>query len=151
MAILQALFLTLFIETLVFLLLRRKEVKLYVSVFLLNLVLNPTMNFLLLAAASKESYDLILYSFEVGTVLIETLAIYLIMKTPLFKTFLVTLLANALSYLGGLVFFALPLSPPWPFVLTLLLAFSYFIVLSGLSYLAYFARKENNPSLDESL
>lgn len=101
-----ALSLTLLVETLIYYFLKPRDLKFALSVIIMNGVLNVTMNigfFLYFFAMPVHNYLRTLFIIEALIVIVETLIIYKINKTPLFKTFLFSLLANGVSLGLGLL------------------------------------------------
>ena len=104
LSILFSLAITLCIETWIYMLLNRSSLKLFIVASLMNLVLNTSMNIILtIFGKDNLSYWLILSIYEVMTTLVESLIIFFIFKFKYFKTLLIALIANASSFLIGLV------------------------------------------------
>ena len=101
--ILFPLSLTLLIETVIYMFLKWSDIKLFLVVSIANLVLNTTMNFILLSISDINTYNIVLISYEIGTTLVEALIITLFMRFKFWKTLLFAVLANGVSYLVGLL------------------------------------------------
>ena len=99
--ILFPLSLTLLIETVIYMFLKWGDIKLFLVVAISNLVLNTTMNFILLGITDINIYYAVLISYEIGTTLIEALIIFLFMRFKFWKTLLFAALANGASFLMG--------------------------------------------------
>jgi len=104
--ILFPLSITLAVEVPIYLLLKWRDLKLFITASVANLILNPLMNSLLLlifADKGKVPFYSFLISYEILTTIVEALIIYLVCKIPFKKTILFALLANLSSYLVGLL------------------------------------------------
>ena len=99
--ILFPLSLTLLIETVIYMFLKWGDIKLFLIVAISNLVLNTTMNFILLSIENVNTYYIVLASYEIGTTLLEALIIFLFMRFKFWKTLLFAVLANGASFLMG--------------------------------------------------
>ena len=99
--ILFPLSLTLLIETVIYMFLKWGDIKLFLVVAISNLVLNTTMNFILLGITDVNIYYAVLISYEIGTTLIEALIIFLFIRFKFWKTLLFAVLANGASFLMG--------------------------------------------------
>ena len=99
--ILFPLSLTLLIETVIYMFLKWGDIKLFLIVAISNLVLNTTMNFILLSIENVNTYYIVLVSYEIGTTLLEALIIFLFMRFKFWKTLLFAVLANGASFLMG--------------------------------------------------
>lgn len=103
LSILLSLAITLCIETWIYMLLKRFSLKLFFVASAMNLILNTTMNVLLVLFGTETlSYWLILSAYEVGTIFMESLIIFLFFGFKYFKTLLVALIANVSSFVVGL-------------------------------------------------
>ncbi len=101
--ILFPLSLTLLIETVIYMFLKWGDIKLFVVASVANIVLNTTMNLILLSITDATAYYIVLISYEIGTTLVEALIITLFMRFKFWKTLLFAVLANGVSYLVGLL------------------------------------------------
>lgn len=101
--ILFPLLLTLLIETIIYMFLKWGDIKLFVVASVANIVLNTTMNLILLSITDATAYYIVLISYEIGTTLVEALIITLFMRFKFWKTLLFAVLANGVSYLVGLL------------------------------------------------
>lgn len=100
--ILLNLFITLGIETIFYISLNKRSYKLLIVVTLMNSILNVSMNVALqFCLSSPILYYSLLASFEVVTIAIETLIIYLIFKYRFIKVLLISLMANLSSFVVG--------------------------------------------------
>ena len=102
MLIILPLVITLALETGIYMILKHRDLKLFLVVSGLNIVLNPLMNVCLFALRGSGIYWLSVSTFEILTVLIESLIIFLIMKIKFPKVLLFSFLANALSFGVGI-------------------------------------------------
>lgn len=105
MNILLPLILTLLVETVIYVFLKPKSLRLLATVVLLNLILNPLMNLFLARMSNPFTYNRLLWLFEVITVVIEATVIIFIVKTSKKKTFLFAIMSNLGSFLMGVVLF----------------------------------------------
>ncbi len=94
---------TLLIETVIYMFLKWGDIKLFVVASVANIVLNTTMNLILLSITDATAYYIVLISYEIGTTLVEALIITLFMRFKFWKTLLFAVLANGVSYLVGLL------------------------------------------------
>ena len=99
--ILFPLSLTLLIETVIYMFLKWGDIKLFLVVSIANLVLNTTMNFILLSISDINTYNIVLISYEIGTTLVEALIIFLFMRFKFWKVLLFAIAANGASFLMG--------------------------------------------------
>ena len=99
--ILFPLSLTLLIETVIYMFLKWGDIKLFLVVSIANLVLNTTMNFILLSISDINTYNIVLISYEIGTTLVEALMIFLFMRFKFWKVLLFAIAANGASFLMG--------------------------------------------------
>ena len=103
LAIIFSLVLTLFIETGIYMILKHRDLKLFLVTSAMNVVLNVTMNVILTYAIKDETtYWIVLSAFEVMTTLVESLIVYLFMRFKYLKILLFAFIANATSFLIGL-------------------------------------------------
>ena len=94
---------TLVIETGLYMILKHRDLKLFLVVGIMNVILNPTMNIILLQLGDTPlKYWIILIVGEVLTTLIESLIVFLFMKFKYLKILLFAVLANLGSFLIGL-------------------------------------------------
>ena len=94
---------TLVIETGLYMILKHRDLKLFLVVGVMNLVLNTTMNIVLLLCGDTQlKYRLILIIGEVSTTFIESLIVYLFMRFKYLKILLFAVIANLGSFLVGL-------------------------------------------------
>lgn len=105
LSILFPLSLTLVIETGLYMILKHRDLKLFLVVSIMNLFLNPTMNIILLLFGDTAiKYWIILSIGEVLTTLIESLVVYIFMKFKYQKILIFAVIANLASFLIGLAF-----------------------------------------------
>ena len=107
MNIILPLSITLAFETGIYMILKHRDIKLFIVVSLLNLILNPVMNLTLASIDNKVIYTIVLCSSEIATILIESLVIYLVCKFKFLKVLLFALIANATSFIIGVLVFPL--------------------------------------------
>ena len=94
---------TLVIETGLYMILKHRDLKLFLVVGVMNLVLNTTMNIVLLLCGDTQlKYWLILIIGEASTTFIESLIVYLFMRFKYLKILLFAVIANLGSFLVGL-------------------------------------------------
>ena len=123
---------TLAIETGIYMILKHKNLKLFIVVSILNLILNPLMNVELSYIEEKLIYYLVLSAAEIATILIESLVVYLFIKEKYLKVLLYSLIANAASFLVG---FILSFTPIYETVKTVYIVTVTFVVIYFLLYL----------------
>lgn len=94
---------TLVIETGLYMILKHRDLKLFLVVGVMNLVLNTTMNIVLLLCGDTQlKYWIILILGEISTIFIESLIVFLFMKFKYLKVLLFAVIANLGSFLVGL-------------------------------------------------
>lgn len=94
---------TLTIETGLYMILKHRDLKLFLIVGIMNLILNPIMNIVLLLYGNTQlKYWIILILGEIFTTLIESLIVFLFMRFRYFKILLFAFIANLGSFLVGL-------------------------------------------------
>ena len=103
MEIILALMITLAIEVNIFIFLDRKNIFLWLAATVMNIVLNVGMNVLLYYMPTEFWYWFTLWVYEILTFIIEGLIIFAIFKYKLVKCLLVSLIANASSFIVGYV------------------------------------------------
>lgn len=101
MEILLPLAITLGVETGIYMILKRDNLKLFIVVSIMNMILNVSMNTGLFFVTDSKLYSIILVCSEVATVLIESLIVYLFTKIKYWKTLLFAFLANLASFIVG--------------------------------------------------
>lgn len=102
MYIIFALALTIALEGWVYNFLKPWNLKLFLVTMVMNSILNVAMNLVLTNLINPANYYYFLALFEVLTIVIETLILFLIFKEKLLKTFLFSLGANIVSLSFGL-------------------------------------------------
>ena len=125
--LLFALSITLMIEPIIISSMKKFDLKLFITSLGLNIVLNTTMNFLLIIL-NQDHYYVYLAIFEFATVIIETLMIFMINKTDLQRTLLMTLLANLASFLVGFILNKVAIYKNVELILTII----FFVITCGL-------------------
>ena len=103
MSIVIALMITLAIEVNIFIFLKRDNIFLWLVASIMNVILNVGMNVLLYFMPTTFWYWFTLSVYEIATLIIEGLIIFLIFKYKFFKCLLVSLIANIASFLVGLI------------------------------------------------
>lgn len=103
MNIILSLMITLAVEVNIYLVLNHKSFKLFATASLMNIVLNLTMNIILIRLPDLFWYLLILGIYEVTTIFVEALIIHFIFKYPFIRCLIVSTCANAASFLVGLL------------------------------------------------
>ena len=102
-SVILPLVITLVIETGIYMILRHRYLKLFLVVSIMNLILNPTMNIILLYFGDTQlKYWLILAIGEVSTTLIESVIVFIFMKFKYLKILFFAFVANLTSFLLGL-------------------------------------------------
>ena len=103
MSIVIALMITLAIEVNIFIFLKRDNIFLWLVASIMNVILNVGMNVLLYFMPTTFWYWFTLSIYEIATLIIEGLIVFLIFKFKFFKCLLVSLIANVASFLVGLL------------------------------------------------
>ena len=94
---------TLVIETGLYMILKHRDLKLFLVVGIMNAILNPTMNILLLLCGDTQlKYWIILIAGEILTTFIESLVVFFFMRFKYLKILLFAVIANLGSFLIGL-------------------------------------------------
>ena len=94
---------TLLFETGIYMILKHRDLKLFLVVFGMNFVLNPLMNGALSRwGTGYSTYWIIVAIGEAATVFIESLIVFLFMRFKYSRILLFAFLANLLSFLVGL-------------------------------------------------
>lgn len=141
--------LTLFLETIVYFFLKPFNYKLIGVTLILNIILNISLNLVLYTyfpTLPRHLYVPYLVILELIIFIIETMVIYIVIKTKLLKTALFALLANGLSVSVGLLLNTLYMDKVKDSIviiitLSLLCGVGIFI---GLTFLITQLQKENN-------
>ena len=94
---------TLSLETGIYMILKHRDMKLFIIAFLLNLVLNVSMNIGLSYINNIVIYWTVLSISEVLTIGIESLVITLLMKMKYLKVLIFAVIANITSFVVGLL------------------------------------------------
>ena len=126
--ILFPLAITLAIETPIYLLLKWRDLKLFVIVSVLNLLLNITMNISLMFISDVTAYYAVLISYETITTLVESLIIFLLMRFKYWKVLLFAIAANIASFLVGYFLQPVYQTKITIIVLTVIFLFAYLFV-----------------------
>ena len=105
---LDALILTLIIELSILFILRFKDYKLYILSSIINIITNLSLNYYLENTIFKTLtiYVIVVIILEIAVLFIETL-LYMIYFKKFKKSFLISLLLNASSFLLGLLIYAI--------------------------------------------
>lgn len=100
--ILLPLFITLGVETGIYMILKHKDFKLFCVASLMNVVLNSLMNVgLYFLSFNRVIYLVILIISEISTVVIESFILYFVFKFDYKKILIVSVISNTLSFLVG--------------------------------------------------
>ena len=126
--ILFPLAITLAIETPIYLLLKWRDLKLFVIVSVLNILLNVTMNISLMFISDVTAYYAVLISYEIITTLVESLIIFLLMRFKYWKVLLFAIGANIASFLVGYFLQPVYQTKITIIVLTVIFLFAYLFV-----------------------
>ena len=125
---------TLVFETGIYMILKHRDLKLFLVVSIMNLLLNPTMNIILtFFGDTATKYWLILGIGEVLTTLIESLIVFVFFNFKYFKVLIFAVIANAVSFLVGLA-----LDPVYDHIVVLTVLFTLFILGYLATYLVVF-------------
>ena len=103
MNILLPLSITLAIETGIYMILKHKDLKLFIVVSLMNLILNPSMNIGLHFIKDDATYWILLAIFEVLTIAIESVVLKLFMKFHYLSCLVFSIHANVISFAVGML------------------------------------------------
>ena len=149
MRILLPLFITLAVETAIYMFLKPKDLKLFIVVSVMNLFLNMGMNISLSFIDKQDLYWIVLSSSEVATILIESIIVFLFIKEKFPKVLLFSCIANASSFLVG---FLLSLTPIYQTKIAAILVCLLFVVVYLVIYFLVLSmtalryRNRNNDS-----
>lgn len=99
--ILFSLFLTTSIEGIVYAISNKFNLKTYIFLLIANLILNPTMNLIILSFKNENTYITALMIGEILTVAIESFIYYFITKKSYWYSLLIALTANVASFAIG--------------------------------------------------
>ena len=130
MEILLPLSITLAIETGIYMILHHKDLKLFVVVSLMNMLLNVSMNIGLYFVNDVTLYWIILAVSEIATIFIESFIVYVFMRFKYIKILLFAFIANAASFFVGL-----GLSFLYQTKIALYVVFGLFMLVYLISYL----------------
>ena len=103
MEIILALMITLAVEVNIFIFLERKNIFLWLVATGMNILLNVGMNILLYYMPTEFWYWFTLWVYEILTFIVEGFIVFAIFRYKLVKCLLVSLIANAASFLVGYV------------------------------------------------
>ena len=134
MEILLALMITLAIEVNIFIFLERHNIFLWLTATAMNVILNVGMNVLLYYMPSEFWYWFTLWVYEILTFIIEGFIVFAIFRYKLIKCLLVSLIANAASFLVGYIINLFTLNNVALIVLVIVFILIY---LTGLGFVTY--------------
>ncbi len=143
MEIILALMITLAVEVNIFIFLERKNIFLWLVATGMNIVLNVGMNILLYHIPTEFWYWFTLWVYEILTFIVEGFIVFAIFRYKLVKCLLVSLIANAASFLAGFAINQIPQNETIQIIL--LIAFGV-IYLVGFGLTSY--RYSKNRFLD---
>ena len=139
MEIILALMITLAIEVNIFIFLERHNIFLWLTATAMNVILNVGMNILLYYMPSEFWYWFTLWVYEILTFIIEGFIVFAIFRYKLIKCLLVSLIANAASFLVGYIINLFTLNEVAELILLIVFGLIYLI---GLGFVSYrFAKK----------
>jgi len=101
--ILLPLSITLAIETGIYMILKHKDLKLFIIVSLMNMVLNLGMNIALHFIHDEATYWMLLTFFEIVTIVLESVILMLTMKFSFLRCLLFSIHANVISFAIGIL------------------------------------------------
>lgn len=134
MIIILPLMITLAVEVTIYMLLDYKNLKLFLTATIMNVVLNLAMNFILININDINWYYIVLVIYEILTVIIEVLLIHFICKFPFLRCLIFALIANAASFLVG---FLVNTFVKKEIIKTILLIVCIVIYFGGVAFIAY--------------
>ena len=134
MEIFLALMITLAVEVNIFIFLDKKNIFLWLTATVMNIVLNVGMNILLYYMPTEFWYWFTLWVYEISTFIIEGFIVFAVFRYKLIKCLLVSLIANAASFLVG---YTINLFMPKEAVQIVLLIVFSVIYLIGLGFVTY--------------
>ena len=105
MYILFPLSVTLLFETAFYIALNRRSIKLFLIASIMNIILNVTMNFLLSLQILLDAYLTLLIIYEICTVFVESLILWITMHFKYWKTLLFSCCANFTSFCLGWILY----------------------------------------------
>ena len=153
MNIILPLVMTLCLETGIYMILKHKDLKLFIVVSVMNLVLNPLMNIGLLQISDRTLYWVVLSIAEIATTFIESVVVYFFLKEKYLKVLLFAGIANALSFVVGLIF---SFTPIYETKIAIIIVSSLFVVVYLVSYIitlsssmSHYRDRNDDSSRDE--
>ena len=144
MEILFALSITLLIEPLICALMDKFNCKVFVTSSAANIILNVLMNVILLNTKNYDVYVKILVSFEIATIFIEALAIWLICKIKFPRVLAFTFLGNFASWMIGELFNLFAFYSPIITVICFIFYFTLLTLIIIFNHVNNSGCKENN-------
>ena len=122
-----SLFITLSLETFIYMFLNPKSIKLFLSASGINLISNFLMNIILLSISNITVWYVVFVIWEIATVFIESAIISLINKFNYWKTLLFAFFGNMLSLIVGLSLWPIENQKTTVIILTIVFAILYIV------------------------
>lgn len=153
MNIILPLAITLTLETGIFMILKHRDLKLFIVVSIMNIILNPLMNISLSYVTNKTVYWITLSLAEVLTTFIESLIVYFFLKEKYLKVLLFSFIANATSFIVGLI---LTFTPIYQTKIASIVVCSLFVsvylfsyVFTLVSFISHYRNRNDDSGRDE--
>ena len=134
MEIILALMITLAVEVNIFIFLERKNIFLWLAATGMNIVLNVGMNILLYYMPTEFWYWFTLWVYEILTFIVEGFIVFAIFRYKLVKCLLVSLIANAASFLVGFAINQIPQNETIQIILLIVFGVIYLVGFGLTSY-----------------
>ena len=142
--ILLPLSITLAIETGIYMILKHKDLKLFIVVSLMNLILNPSMNIGLHFIKDDATYWILLTIFEVLTIAIESVVLKLFMKFHYLPCLLFSIHSNVISFGIGMLLFPVYEMKITPIILSVIFLLIYLVTFGVVLFSAMRSHAKGN-------
>lgn len=142
--ILLPLSITLVIETGIYMILKHKDLKLFVVVSLMNVVLNLGMNIALHFAHDEATYWMFLTFFEVVTIVLESVILMLAMKFLFLRCLLFSIHANVISFAVGVLLLPVYEMKITPIILSVIFLLIYLVTFGVVLFSAVRSHAKRN-------
>ena len=144
MNILLPLSITLAIETGIYMILKHRDLKLFIVVSSMNLILNSSMNIGLYFIQDVTTYWILLTVFEVVTIGLESLILKLFMKFSYLRCLLFSIHANVISFAVGVLLLPVYEMKITPIVLSVIFFLIYLVTFGVVLFSAVRSHAKGN-------
>ena len=141
---LLSLSITLAIETGIYMILKHKDLKLFIIVSLMNMVLNLGMNIALHFAHDEATYWILLTIFEVVTIVLESVILMLTMKFSFLRCLLFSIHANVISFAVGMLLLPVYEMKITPMILSVIFLLIYLVTFGVVLFSAVRSHAKGN-------